>query len=569
MNDNLENFKKHPAYKYAVDVVNEVIPANVYIKKACQNFINDLEEENSDYYFDYNFVNGITKFLDNMIVPNGSRAGEKCSKVLAGFQWFFILNSLCWKMADNHQKRRYEKSVLLIARKSGKTFIVGILFIMLMVFEPEFSQFFSVAPKLELSQEVYTAVTKLIKKSPILSKHFKVTRDYILCIKNNNIFKALATSANGMDGKQPTAYVADEVGGLRTREPIDAMASGQMNITNKTGILISTAYPTLNNPMTEEVKYAEEVLDGKKEDKQLFALLYKPDFPSEWKTSDDELLKANPLAYESKDAFDVVKKKRQLAIDMESTRTNFLTKHMNIFVNGEQADTYVTEEDMNDLTVLPQDSFEWGGKDVFVGVDLSESDDNTAVAMSYYDYDTETMYGKTWIFYPTDREIDKQKIERLNYPLAREQGIAFPSGGKKIDYNDIENFILDLEKHYGVVVKGIAYDNWQAQAMASRLSSEGGYNVMNLKQNNQGLYPGTRLLKDLILDKKFIYEENFLLKANFLNARKVTNTNLTYYLNKKKSDGKIDAVAALIDSMALWREDIDEHAEAQPMAFVL
>ena len=89
-------------------------------------------------------------------------------------------------------------------------------------------------------------------------------------------------------------YVADEVGALRDSYPIQAMQSSQMNMVNRTGILISTAYQSTDNPMTQEVEYAEKVLDGIIEDDALFSLLYKPDDPKEWMT-DKSLIEANPL----------------------------------------------------------------------------------------------------------------------------------------------------------------------------------------------------------------------------------------------------------------------------------
>jgi len=53
-------------------------------------------------------------------MPNGIKVGKPIGDCLAGFQWFFIINALCWKEKDNHDKRRYEKSVLLIGRKNGE-----------------------------------------------------------------------------------------------------------------------------------------------------------------------------------------------------------------------------------------------------------------------------------------------------------------------------------------------------------------------------------------------------------------------------------------------------------------
>ena len=62
-----------------------------------------------------------------------------------------------------------------------------------------------------------------------------------------------------------------EVGALKNSYPIQAMQSSQMSLVNRTGILISTAYESLNNPMTQEMEYAEKVLDGVIEDESLFA----------------------------------------------------------------------------------------------------------------------------------------------------------------------------------------------------------------------------------------------------------------------------------------------------------
>ena len=53
------------------------------------------------------------KFLQN--IKNAKNAGLKVGisayEALAGFQWFFLVNALCWYHKDNPIKRRYEKSV--------------------------------------------------------------------------------------------------------------------------------------------------------------------------------------------------------------------------------------------------------------------------------------------------------------------------------------------------------------------------------------------------------------------------------------------------------------------------
>ena len=131
--------------------------------------------------------------------------------------------------------------------------------------------------------------------------------------------------------RKANVWVADEVGALRTRYPIDAMQSSQMSMINRTGILISTAYESLNNPMTQEVEYAEKVLDGVIEDDTLFALLYKPDDSKDW-LSDKSLLEANPLCFEVPENLEYLKKQRTMAIEMPEAKKNFLTKQLSVLI---------------------------------------------------------------------------------------------------------------------------------------------------------------------------------------------------------------------------------------------
>lgn len=553
-----EKFKTHPAYTYAVDVVNHKFPVNKDILKVCENFIEDFENRDNDdfeYFLDLKFVNVITAMTKLINMASGIREGQPVYDSLAPFQWFFIINALCWKYKEDHQKRRYEQSVLLIARKSGKTFLVALLFILLLLLEPKYSEFYSVAPDRELSSIVKKEMEQHIVSSPLISKHFKITRSEIRCLLTSSKFVPLATSDNRMDGRKANVFVADEVGALKNRYPIDAMKSSQMNMVNRTGILISTAYESLNNPMTDEVDYATKVIHGLIEDETLFAMLYRPDDNKEW-MSDDELLKANPLAIDINDNFEYIKKQRKLAIDMPSAQKNFKTKHMNIFVDGNDSEIYVNTEDLRKNRL--DEPYDWVGKEVYIGVDLAMSTDNTAVSMVHYDFDDEKMFIKSWAFLPEDNVDQKSKLEKIDYRMMIENGYAFSNGDRIVSYRDIENFVLNIEEKYDVIIKGIAYDKWNAISSVNRWRDEGGYDVIEIKQHSSELHAPTKLLKELIIQEKVGYEQNTLLEINFANAREVFDTNLNSYINKKKSNGKVDMVAATLNAVALWNLEIEE-----------
>lgn len=545
--------QEHAAYQYAVQVTEEQIIAGKYIIKACEQFLEEYNNPDSKYFIDESDLKKITGLTKLINMATGLAQGTSTHDALAPFQWFFIINALCWKHKDNPDKRRYEKSVLLIARKSGKSFLVALIFILLLLIEPEFSEFYSVAPDRELSSIVKKEVEQTISASPLIQKHFQVTRSEVRCLLTKSKFVPLANSENRMDGRKANVFVADEVGALRTRYPIDAMQSSQMNMVNRTGILISTAYESLNNPMTEEVEYAEKVLDGIIPDPSLFALLYKPDDTRDW-TSDKSLIEANPLVVDIPENLEYLQKQRTTAMELTSARKNFLTKHMNIFVDGDEAEVYVTTDDLRKCKI---DSYDWTGREVYVGVDLSQTTDNTAISMVTYDTEKDEYVTASWAFLPEERAADKSRTERVDYFIMRDNGYAFFCGDRVISHRFVEDFVLNLEKKYGVKIRGIGYDRYNCISSANRWY-EAGYDTIEVKQHSSVLHPATKLTKERILKQTFKYVKNRLLEINFANAREVTDTNLNKYVNKKKSTGKIDMVAATLNAMSLWNKDIEE-----------
>lgn len=127
-------------------------------------------------------------------------------------------------------------------------------------------------------------------------------------------------------------------------------------------------------------------------------------------------------------------------------------------------------------------------------------------------------------------------------------------GDRIIDYNVVEQFILDLEGKYGVQIQAIGYDRWNALSTAQKLE-KAGYNMVEIKQHSSVLHPPTKLLKEQILNGKFQYESNRLLEINFQNARCTYDTNKNMYVTKKKSTGKVDMVVSMIDAVYLLQQD--------------
>ncbi len=324
-----------------------------------------------------------------------------------------------------------------------------------------------------------------------------------------------------------------------------------------TAIIISTQYPNDNNVMLTEIDYAKKVLDGFLDDKRYFALLYEPNTEllsgDMWQTNDLVIYQSNPVACDYDYIFEDLVKKRRIAVMYESKRENFLCKHCNILYKSLGTEGFVDIIKVRDCKIEENLDF-WRGKRVWIGLDLSLSDDNTAVAM-VTEYEG-VIYAKVWGFIPADKVELKTDKENVPYKKLIEQGVCFDCGDEIVSYNFIEQFILELPEKYGVEIVQVGYDRWNAISTAQKLEAEA-ITCVEIKQHSSVLHRPTKLLKEAILSKYFHYDENLLLEINFSNARCTEDTNLNKYVNKKKSAGKVDLVVAVINALYLLQQDME------------
>ncbi len=254
------------AYQYCLDNINRDTSPK-YVKKQMQEFIDIWEDKNKKYKISKKKLNQLEGILKLLIMPKGLKAGQTLYECTTGYQWLFYTAILCTVYKENPKKRRYETGLLEISRKNFKTFTISTLFIILFLTEPNFSKFYSVAPDGSLSREIREAISETVKSSPLIyefkdTKRFKLLRDYIMFKPTQSQYIPLSYSTSRMDGRLANVFIADEVGALPSTYAIEAMRSGQLNILNKLGFIISTKYPTIDNPMEDEVNYAKKVLSG-------------------------------------------------------------------------------------------------------------------------------------------------------------------------------------------------------------------------------------------------------------------------------------------------------------------
>lgn len=546
--------KNNAAYKFCKKNIS-LSTTPKYVKLQMQDFINICEGKNNKYIINNKKVMQLNNILKLLVMPKGLKAGQSLYDCTVGYQWLFYTAILCVVYRNDVNKRRYETGLLEICRKNFKTYTIATIFIILFLTEPKFSRFFSVAPDGTLSKEIRNAIEETLKSSPKVyefkdKKRFKVLRDYIKFNPTQSVYTPLSFSTSRMDGRMPNAWIADEVGALSTNYPIEAMQKGQIGVVNKLGFIISTKYSTIDNPFEDEVGYSKRVLDGLETDETRFSLLYEPDKTKGWETNDLILQQANPVALEISEIWEDLVKQRSLAIAVENKREEFVTKNCNIIYQGVGTETYIDVKDVQQCKVA---TIDWTGRVVYVGLDLSESNDNTSVSIVAVD-ENDSILADSFAFIPEGRIAEKTASEKVNYQELCKTKKVIACGDKVVDYSVIEDFILQLEDKLNVQIQAIGYDRWNALSTAQKLE-KAGYNTVEVRQHSSVLHPPTKFLKEKILSKEFQYEKNPLLEINFQNTRCTYDTNKNLYIHKKKAKGKVDMVVSLVNALYLAQQD--------------
>ena len=131
--------KSGKAYQYAKWCTNDAdgkVPR--YVKMQARDWIRIADGEDPEALVDENAYGKICRLLKIMIHPD-----LNCTIYdgLEDYAWFFLIAVMCTKYRDPEKDiRYYTTAVLEIARKNFKTFNSAVIFILLMLTEPDFSR---------------------------------------------------------------------------------------------------------------------------------------------------------------------------------------------------------------------------------------------------------------------------------------------------------------------------------------------------------------------------------------------------------------------------------------------
>jgi phage terminase large subunit-like protein len=470
--------------------------------------------------------------------------------VLDPWQRFFTAVLFGWRRA-NSMLRRFRTGYEEVARKNGKsTWKAGIADYLFLMDREIGAEVYTIATTREQAMSVFKPALENYKRRAKRSRRFaKTVRIYDgtnqeRIAAGGGIFKPLPANAESLDGLNPSAIVVDELHAHRTREVWDVMESALGARVQPLISAITTAGYILDGICTEIRGYLVSILRGTKHDDSFFGYIFTlddgddPFDPAVWK-------KANPSLGSAK-THDYMVAQATKAADLPSSKANFLTKDLNVWVNGALSWFDIQVWDAGGAKF---DARGLRGRRCFGGLDLSSTRDLTSFVLVFPPDDEDgEWHVLAWIFCPQSKVDEQSKSDAAPYAKWQRDGWLTVTEGDVLDYKVVRSTVISACDVFDV--EEIAFDVWNATHLANELLEED-VPMVQLPQNFSGLSPGSKLLERLVYGKRLRHNGNPVLRWCASNVSLLLDTNENIRPNKKTSEGRIDPIVA--SCMAMTR----------------
>lgn len=528
------------AIQYAKDVTNGSVVACDYIKQSCKRFLDDLATaEARGLYFDEEEAQMACDFYPMFTRHiKGTLAGKPI--ILEPWQAFGQVNIFGWKIKATGL-RRFKTVYEEVARKNAKSTKISGVGLFLAGFDGEGgAEVYSAATTKDQARIVFNDAKEMVKGSPLLKRVFGIYKNNIHTLTDASKFEPLSSDANTLDGLNVHGGLIDEIHAHKTREVWDVIetATGARDQPLMYGI--TTAGSNKLGICYELRTYATKVLSGLVEDDSFFAMIFTLDDGDDWE-DENNWIKANPNLGISKKLEDMQRLAKK-AKEMPTARANFLTKHLNVWVNSAQSwmnmDKWdrcnaIADDEM--LTQFP----------CWIGLDLANKLDVAALVMVFRDLDDE-IHIKCRFYLPADViEIKPRTIGNM-YKSWAESGYLTLTEGNVIDHGYIEDDIRTICAENDV--QEIAFDPWGGTQLAVALTNDG-FNMVEVPQTVKNLSEAMKEVEALVHSGRIHHGDNPMLNWMASNVVAKIDKNENVFPQKEHPDNKIDGMVALFTAV--------------------
>lgn len=574
----LKDRYKDAGTKYCFDVLTEKIIAGKLIKLACLRHLNDLirsEKNTKDFPFFYSvdIAQGIINFAE--VVPDVT---TNKPLTLASFQKFIYVMEMAWRKRGTNGMR-FKRSYISMSRTNSKTQIASTLAdYNFLLGTPAYSREIVISSNTTSQIEQLYNYVSLTLEHLLNSRYFGAWKNEVIINSERaympktktRLFKLSADSKRGGDSSHPTLAIFDEYHLQTTTDFVDSLSSGNVQNSDATLIIISTAGNNPNVPMFKDYKaYTKMIVndDDRKLDDVLFLCWEQDNDDEVWEP--DTWIKSNPLleveAIHDKLMDGLLSERDSQA--SQGSLSKFLTKNMNRWQNSK--DGAYLDLSIIQKSIIKHGDFNIDHRDVYIGFDASLASDDNAIAFAfpYMDGEQQKWHLYQHSFIPTKVAGGIQaKVEQdgLDYVSFEEQGWCDITKDRfgMINQDEVYEWVITFVEKHDLNVKAMLYDAWGTGRFIRRLDeNRENWLLIPVRQGTHSLSEPTKFLRDMFTAENVTMFDDGLMQAAFTNAVLKSDNN-GIQVDKNKATQKIDIVDAMIDAVYEGMNYFDDWSNA-------
>ncbi len=506
----------------------------------------------------------IKEFIETLSLVSGSFVGTPF-KVL-DWQYDFIKG--VFSLYDENNHRVVNEALLTIAKKNGKTEYVAAIvlaFTLVPFLQQKEGEIIIVAGTKDQASILYGVIKKFIEYDETLISLFIITpsKREIWHKTSNMKIKVMASDMDTSQGINPYLVVVDEIGNIekvKAQKLLDGLLNAFGAQEQPLFIQLSTQSPDHSHPFSLKVTYAQDIIDGKKEDINFFGAVHS--MPDDCDIYDEEnWVLANP----SIEAIPSIKKQIQKSLKtakynpaaMAQIRAYLFNQRYSSEVSFIGVDTWMKCQAEFDVTEL-HGCKAWGGLDLAGG-----KQDLSSLQLVVQGRD-DSLYVVSYFWTAENGLYDKAERDGVPYQEWKSKGYLNTMPGDTTNWREMTQQLLDICEIYDV--EEIYYDRWKIYEIQRELAEIGDdLPITPLGQGYKDQTPCVDALEEYIFERK-IWCSSPVLTWNVANAIVSIDPSMGRKFDKKKAIGRIDGCVAL--GMAVRCHQENNRSRIEEIVFI-